>query len=103
MPWAFTEHGAVMAANILRSEQAVQMSVFVVRAFVKMREQILSRAEWEKRLTDIEGTLMGHDSALRDLYQKIRPLLLAPHPPPRKRIGFSVSEKRAKYRAQSKS
>ena len=103
LPWAFTEHGTVMAANILHSEQAVQMSVFVVRAFVKMREQILNRTEWEKRLTDIEGTLMGHDAALRDLYQKIRPLLLAPPPPPRKRIGFSVNEKRARYRAQNKS
>ena len=102
LPYAFTEHGAIMAATVLNSPQAVQMSVFVVRAFVKMREQILNRAEWEKRLTDIEGTLMGHDAALRDLYQKIRPLLLAPPPPPRKRIGFSVTEKRAKYRAQSK-
>jgi len=102
-PYAFTEHGAIMAATVLNSPQAVQMSVFVVRAFVKMREQILNRAEWEKRLTDIEGTLMGHDAALRDLYQKIRPLLLAPPPPPRKRIGFSVNEKRARYRAQNKS
>ena len=95
-PYAFTEHGAVMAANILRSDRAVQMSVFVVRAFVMMREQLLNRAELEKRLAEIEKTLMSHDAALRDLYQKIRPLLLPPPDPPRKRIGFHVKEAAAR-------
>lgn len=96
LPHAFTEHGAVMAANILRSPRAVQMSVFVVRAFIMMREQLLDRAELEKRLAQIEKALTGHDAALRDLYQKIRPLLLPalsraegpPPEPPRKQIGF---------------
>ena len=90
MPYAFTEHGAIMAANVLNSRQAVQMSVFVVRAFIKMREQLLNRAEMEKRLAEIEKTLMGHDTALRDLYQKIRPLLLPPPEPQRRRIGFNA-------------
>ena len=54
------------------------MSVFVVRAFIKMREQMLNRAELEKRLGEIEKVLLSHDAALRDLYQKIRPLLLPP-------------------------
>jgi len=91
LPYAFTEHGAIMAANVLNSRQAVQMSVFVVRAFIKMREQLLNRAEMEKRLADIEKTLMGHDTALRDLYQKIRPLLLPPPAPPRGKIGFNAT------------
>lgn len=97
-PYAFTEHGAIMAANVLNSPQAVEMSVFVVRAFIKMREHLLDRAELEKRLTQMEKVLLSHDSALRDLYQKIRPLLLPPPEVPRKRIGFSVQEARGRYR-----
>lgn len=90
LPYAFTEHGAIMAANVLNSPKAVQMSVFVVRAFMKMREQLLSRAELEKKLVQIEKELLVHDSALRDLYQKIKPLLLPPPVPPKRPIGFMV-------------
>lgn len=96
-PFAFTEHGAIMAATVLNSPQAVQMSVFVVRAFVQMREQLQGRVEWEKRLAEIERTLLSHDTALRELYQKIRPLLLPPLEPPKKQIGFQVKEQRARY------
>lgn len=92
-PNAFTEHGALMAAGVLNSPQAVQMSVFVVRAFVKMREQLLDRAKLGKRLADIEKNLMSHDTALRELYQRIRPLLLPPAKPPRSQIGFRLREK----------
>ena len=99
-PKAFTEHGAIMAANVLSSPQAIEMSVFVVRAFVKLREQLLNRAEIEKRLSKIERDLSGHDAALRELYRQIRPLLLPPQDPPRKRIGFSVKERRARYAAR---
>ncbi len=102
LPWVFTEHGAVMAANILHSERAVQMSVFVVRAFVKMRQALLSRVEMEKRLDQIEKILLVHDDAVRDLYEKIRPLLLPPPDPPSKRIGFGVKERRARYAARKK-
>jgi hypothetical protein len=102
LPYALTEHGAIMAATVLNSPRAVQMSVFVVRAFIKMREQLLNRAELEKRLADIEKALMGHDTALRDLYQKIRPLLLPPPNTPRKSIGFSVKESRARYNVHQK-
>ncbi len=97
-PNAFTEHGAIMAATVLNSPRAVQMSVFVVRAFIKMREQLLNRSEMERRLAEIERGLMSHDAALRDLYAKIRPLLLPPPDPPSKRIGFAVGESRARYR-----
>lgn len=97
LPYAFTEHGAIMAATVLNSPQAVQMSVFVVRAFIKMREQLLSRADLEKRLTEMEKTLISHDTALRDLYQKIRPLLLPPPEPPSKQIGFQARESRSRY------
>jgi hypothetical protein len=96
-PYAITEHGAIMAANVLSSRQAVEMSIFIVRAFIKMREQLLNRAELETRLVDIEKMLLSHDSALRDLYQKIRPLLLPTPDPPRKKMGFGVREKRVRY------
>lgn len=97
-PLAFTEHGAIMAANVLRSPQANEMSVFVVRAFVKMREHLLSRAELEARLTQIENVLLAHDDNIRELYRQIRPLLLPPPDPPAKRIGFHVRERQAAYR-----
>jgi hypothetical protein len=64
------------------------MSVYVVRAFVRMRQALITRTDMEKRLAEIEKTLLGHDSALRDLYGKIRPLLLPPPATPRPRIGF---------------
>ena len=101
LPYAFTEHGAIMAANVLSSPQAVRMSVFVVRAFVKMREHLSSRSEMEKRLMQIENILLAHDDGIRDLYQKICPLLLSPPDPPAKQIGFHVKETRSSYSANS--
>jgi hypothetical protein len=97
LPWAFTEHGALMAANILRSEQAVQMSVFVIRAFVRMREQVAANTAIIKRLAEIDKTLLEHDTALRDLYHKLMPLL-EPEPTPavsrKRRIGFIDTNKK---------
>lgn len=92
MPRAFTEHGALMAANILRSERAVQMSVYVVRAFVRLREEAAANATLLKRLAEIDRLLLAHDNALRDLYQKLMPLLAPPPDPPRRRIGFHASD-----------
>ena len=88
VPWAFTEHGALMAANVLRSDRAVQMSVFVVRAFVRLREQVAANTAILKRLAEIDKTLLEHDSALRDLYQKLLPLLQPPADSPKRGIGF---------------
>jgi hypothetical protein len=90
LPYAFTEHGALQAANILNSARAVQMSVFVIRAFVKMRNELAANTALVRRLAQIDDTLFLHDSALRDLYQKLRPLLAPPPDPPQKpRIGFT--------------
>ncbi len=102
LPYAFTEHGAIMAATVLNSPKAVEMSVFVVRAFIKMREQLLATTTLAKRLAEVEKLLLTHDSALRDLYQKIRPLLLPPPEQERKAIGFCVKERRAQYRSARK-
>ena len=88
LPWAFTEHGALMAANVLNSTEAVKMSVFIVRAFVKQREALLTNATILKRLAEIDKSLLVHDHALRDIYQKLLPLLQPPPAPPKRRIGF---------------
>ncbi len=96
LPWAFTEHGAIMAANVLNSAQAVAMSVYVIRAFVRMRSELAATRVLEKRLAAIESTLLGHDAALRDLYRQIRSLLL-PSQKPRWQIGFHVKERPARY------
>ncbi|MBI4000975.1 MAG: ORF6N domain-containing protein [Nitrospira defluvii] len=92
-PWAFTEHGAVMAANILRSDRAIQMSVFVVRAFVRLREHIAANQAILKRLAEIDRSLLQHDSALLDLYEKLLPLLQPLPDPPKRRIGFQSKGK----------
>ena len=90
LPFAFTEHGAIMAATILNSPEAVAMSVFVVRAFLQMREQLVANAAILKRLAEIDRTLLEHDSALRAIWTKLQPLLAPPPEPPRRRIkGFN--------------
>lgn len=87
-PWAFNEHGALMAANILQSPRARQMSIFVIRAFVLMREALATNAAILKRLAEIDKTLLVHDSALRDVYRKLLPLLSPPPETPKPKIGF---------------
>lgn len=77
-----------MAANVLRSPKAVEMSVYVVRAFVRMREEWPANATILKRLAEIDRTLIEHDGALHTLWQQLQPLLAPPPEPPRRRIGF---------------
>ena len=92
VPWAFTEHGALMAANILRSDRAVQMSIFIVRAFIRLREHVAANTAILKRLAEIDKTLLRHDASLRDVYQKLLPLLQPAPIPPKRRIGFHADE-----------
>ena len=87
-PYAFTEHGVLMAASVLNSHRAVAVSVALIKAFVQQREVLASHQGVTKRLTEAEKTLLTHDAALRDIYQRIQPLLLPPPDLPRKKIGF---------------
>jgi hypothetical protein len=87
LPHAFTEHGAIMAANVLNSKQAVQMSVFVVRAFVKLREALASHRELADKLTELERKVGTHDKALVSIIAAIRGLTESPKPKTRA-IGF---------------
>ncbi|MGA2446296.1 MAG: ORF6N domain-containing protein [Opitutaceae bacterium] len=88
LPWAYTEHGAIMAAMVLNSVAAVTMSVYVVRAFIRMREGLATSAAILKRLAQIDRKLLVHDVVLRDIYRKLQPLLAPPPEPPKCRIGF---------------
>jgi hypothetical protein len=87
-PLAFTEHGATMAASVLNSPRAVQMSVFVVRAFLRLREWVVGRAELAARLTELEQRVGAHDRRLRAVIEVVRELITAPAPA-RRQIGFS--------------
>lgn len=88
LPWVFTEHGALMAATVLNSPLAVEMSVFVVRAFVRLREYARGHAEISKRLDALERKVTGHDEDLREMFNALR-ALLTPAPRSRREIGFA--------------
>lgn len=97
LPYAFTEKGAVMAANILNSPDAVRMSIFVVRAFIEMRDLLGSTKELAKQLADLEKKLTArldeHEVAIVEVLRRVMALLDPPPPPPeppRRRIGFYV-------------
>ena len=88
LPVAFTEHGAIMAASLLNSPNAIAMSVFVVRAFVQMRERLAVNRAILDRIAEIDATLLEHDHELRALWTSLRPLLEPPPDPHKPRIGF---------------
>jgi phage regulator Rha-like protein len=96
-PLAFTEHGALMAANILSSPQAIQMSVFVIRAFVKMRGLLTDTRELAKKLasleTELKTRLDSHETAIVEVLQRIMQLLDPPPAPatPDKEMGFHTT------------
>jgi hypothetical protein len=88
-PWAFTEHGALMAANILRSKRAGHVSVFVVRAFVRLRALLAAHKELDKKLTELERRVESHDTHIQSLFDAIRELMTPIEPPSKpRRIGF---------------
>ena len=95
-PLAFTEHGALMAASVLNSPRAVEVSVYVVRAFVKMREMLATHAELSHKLAELESRVDGHDDDIAAIMEAIRQLL-SPPDPPKRRIGFLAKEKRRPY------
>jgi len=109
--YVFTEHGALMASMVLQSPQAVQMSVFVVKAFVAMRSLLVTQHGLAQKLAELEKTLTErldtHEHAITDIIQQIMRLLSpAPEPEPetpRPRIGFDVREGRAVYRTRAPS
>ena len=99
-PFAFTEHGAIMAASILNSPRAIEASVWVVRAFVKFREALATHRILVKKLLALEAKVGGHDDELKAIVKALRHLM-APPEKKKKPIGFGVKEKKARYHAKS--
>jgi hypothetical protein len=89
-PWAFTEHGAIMAATVLNSDRAIEMSVFVVLAFVRMRRAIAGNRNVLTKLAELEHRLESHDAEIQQLMEAIRELM-TPEEPNRRRIGFEAA------------
>ena len=109
LPYAFTEHGSIMAANVLNSPRAVDMSVFVVRAFVKMRSSFGDSRQLARKLTVLEQELKTrlniHEAAIVNVLQRIMKILdppPAPPEPPPPEIGFHVREDAVPYRIRRK-
>ncbi len=92
MPFAFTEHGALMAASVLNTPRAVEVSLYVVRAFVELREALATHKELAKRLDELESRLQRklatHDQAIAGILEAIRQLMAPPEPAKKRRIGF---------------
>jgi hypothetical protein len=90
-PFAFTEHGALMAAAVLSSPRAVEMSILVVRAFVRLRTLLLANARLAAKLAELERVLATHDSQIVALFEAIHELMEPATNPP-KRIGFKPDD-----------
>jgi phage regulator Rha-like protein len=100
LPYAFTEHGAIMAATVLNSKRAIQMSIFVVRAFVRMREALAANQQIVAKLLELEHRLENHDGTIQELVAAIRELMLPP-PPNRRRIGFQTPPRAGKVNGRA--
>ncbi len=92
-PYGFAEHGALMAATVLNSPRAIEVSVAIVRAFVRMRSLLIETKDLAHRLDDLESK---YDSQFRHVFEAIRELMTPPVPAQRK-IGFRLRDKRARY------
>lgn len=88
LPYVFTEHGALMAANVLNCSDAISMSLYVVRAFIKQREIMSAQVDILKRLAQMDTKLLQHDDALRTIWRELQPLLKPDPTPPKPQIGF---------------
>ena len=89
LPHAFTEHGAVMAASVLNSKRAIEMSIFVVRAFVQMHAALLLNRHVLSKLSELEARLDEHEDDIHDIVEAVRELM-APPPANNRRIGFEA-------------
>ena len=107
LPNVFTEHGAIMAASILNSPRAVEVSIFVVQAFVKLRQFALNHQEILKMLAALERKVGDHDEAIRQIVLALKHLMMPPDDDkPKRRIGFQVASDdtpQAKTKAKARS
>jgi len=92
LPFAFTEHGTIMAANVLNSGQATKVSLFVVRAFIKLRETAASHTQLALKLTELEHKLTAHDQTIISIIEAIKELMASPEPKKKGPIGFRPAD-----------
>jgi hypothetical protein len=95
-PYAFTEQGVAMLSSVLRSKRAVQVNIEIMRAFVRLRRILSSNKELARKLEDLERKIGAHDQQIQTIFQAIRQLMAPPEPKKRK-MGFLVEEKPARY------
>ncbi len=104
LPYAFTEHGAIMAATVLNSPRAIQVSIYVIEAFVRLRGLLSSNRELVRKLAELEKELKErldvHEAAIVDILRRMMDIIDPPAlpEPPRKQIGFRVKERHRLYR-----
>jgi hypothetical protein len=99
LPYAFTEHGAIMLAAVLNSPVAIEASLYVVRAFVQLRKLLRTHKELEFKLNELERKIALHDSDIHAIVEAIRELM-APPEKPKREIGFRVKETKAQYKTK---
>ena len=90
LPYAFTEHGAIMAATVLNSKPAIQMSVFIVRAFVRLREMLATNRKLAAKIDELEKHVETHDTEIQEIIQAIQQLMV-PEEKPARKIGFRLN------------
>lgn len=98
LPYAFTEQGVAMLSSVLRSERAVQVNIFIMRAFVKLREILSTHKELAQKLKELELRIDSHDEQITSIIEAINQLLTPP-PEPKRKIGFEVKEKKVLYKS----
>jgi hypothetical protein len=102
LPYAFTEHGAIMAATVLNSPRAIQMSIYVVEAFVRLRELLALNRELAQTFAELERRVVTHDGQIQALFEAIRQLM-TPTEEPRRQIGFHMKDEAVTYRVRRRS
>ena len=88
LPYAFTEHGVTMLASVLNSEIAIKISIYIIKAFVKLREILSTHKELAHKLKELEGKIEKHDGEIQAIFDAIRQLMEPSPVPPKSRIGF---------------
>jgi len=99
LPYAFTEQGVAMLSSVLRSARAVQVNIAIMRAFVRLREMLLSNADLARKLAELE---LKYDSQFKAVFDAIRQLMAPPPAPPKPEIGFHVKEDAVPYRIRKR-
>jgi ORF6N domain len=101
LPMAFTEHGTVMLASLLNSKRAVEMSIFVVEASIRMREILVGNKQLAQKLSELESRVSTHDESIATMFEAIRELLEPATPKTEREIGFHIKEKPMRYRTRN--